>query len=486
MSKQDNVKLQTCVLRVNIQCACDGCKQKIKKLLNKVDGVYQTSIDLDQGKVTVYGNADPAAPSKDQKSVKFSLPAGKGGYDDEDDFDDDSFDDDEFDDEYDDEDDDSLDGYDKKPNKMMAGPDMGGNGPRGPIVLMNSKKGPGGAGFEMPVQFKGKGGNNDAKNGSGGKKGDGKDGKKGKDGGKSKSGGFLGGLLGGGKKKSKASSPEGGKKGNDGNKNGDGWDKKSGGKQFDEGKSKGQMGGGNPMMPQMGNYPMGQQMGGYPMGQMPSAQGLPMGEHYEDILPIIMEKVRHDRRKDVHTRLDFGEGPRERVREDSYSNARARASKPRRVKVQDRLKYGSRHVLDQLGHRRQSAFDRLSDTYSLSTTKSRPQRKDFRDSPRGRGHTRTLSVSKDDLHKDRECLRRTRESYGDYISHSYRDGGHHHHMNRKRDKSPPSSVSRNDSSNGRHRKSTRHQPTDADDLKKPWMCEEENPFTPRILNFESS
>nr|GEY12870.1 reverse transcriptase domain-containing protein [Tanacetum cinerariifolium] len=35
-------------------------------------------------------------------------------------------------------------------------------------------------------------------------------------------------------------------------------------------------------------------------------------EHYKDILPIIMEKVRHDRRKDVHTRLDFGEGPRER------------------------------------------------------------------------------------------------------------------------------------------------------------------------------
>nr|GEZ67206.1 reverse transcriptase domain-containing protein [Tanacetum cinerariifolium] len=149
-----------------------------------------------------------------------------------------------------------------------------------------------------------------------------------------------------------------------------------------------------------------------------------------------------------------------------------RASKPRWVKEQDRLKYGSRHVLDQLGHQRQSAFDRLSDTYSLSTTKSRPQRTDSRDSPRGRGHTRTLSVSKDDRHKDRECLRGTRESYGDYFSHSYRDGGHHRHMNRKRDKSPPSSVSRNDSSDERHRKSTRHQPTDEDDLKKPvWFDE---------------
>nr|GEY21397.1 putative reverse transcriptase domain-containing protein [Tanacetum cinerariifolium] len=188
-------------------------------------------------------------------------------------------------------------------------------------------------------------------------------------------------------------------------------------------------------------------------------------EHYEDILPIIMERVRHDRRKDVHTRLDFGEGPREIVREDSYSNTKARAIEPGRVKVQDRLKYGNLHVLDRLGRRRQSAFDRLSDTYSPSTTKSLPQRTDFRDSPRGRGHTRTLSAPRDDRHKDRECLRGTRESYGDSFSHSYRDGGHLRHIKRKRDKSPPSSVSRSDSSNGRHRKSTRHQPMEEDDLK---------------------
>nr|GEX40208.1 reverse transcriptase domain-containing protein [Tanacetum cinerariifolium] len=117
-------------------------------------------------------------------------------------------------------------------------------------------------------------------------------------------------------------------------------------------------------------------------------------EHYEDILPIIMEKVRHDRRKDVHTRLDFGESPRERVREDSYSNTRARASEPGR---------------------------------------------------------------------DRKCLRGTRESYGDSLAHSYRDEGHHRHMNRK--KRQVSTIQR---------------------LKKPWTYEEENPFTPRIRNFESS
>nr|GEZ38529.1 reverse transcriptase domain-containing protein [Tanacetum cinerariifolium] len=154
-------------------------------------------------------------------------------------------------------------------------------------------------------------------------------------------------------------------------------------------------------------------------------------EHYEDILPIIMEKVRHDRRKDFHTRLDFREGPKERIREDSYySNTRAKATELGRVKVQDRLKYGNRHKTD------------------------------FKDSPRGRSRTRSLTALKDGRHKDRECLRSTRELYGDSFPHFYRDGSHHHHMKRKRDKSPQSSA--------------------------PWMCEEENPFTPRIRNFESS
>ncbi|GJZ52418.1 hypothetical protein Tco_0606933 [Tanacetum coccineum] len=30
-------------------------------------------------------------------------------------------------------------------------------------------------------------------------------------------------------------------------------------------------------------------------------------EHYEDILPVIMDRIRHDKRKEVHARLDFEE-----------------------------------------------------------------------------------------------------------------------------------------------------------------------------------
>nr|GEY35767.1 reverse transcriptase domain-containing protein [Tanacetum cinerariifolium] len=202
-------------------------------------------------------------------------------------------------------------------------------------------------------------------------------------------------------------------------------------------------------------------------------------EYYEDILPIIMDKVRHDRRKDVHTRLDFEEGPRERTREDSHhSSARARTTKPERVKVQDHLRYGDRHVLDRLSHRRQSAFDRLSETYSPSTTKSRPRETDSRDPPRGRSRTHGLNTSREDRLKDREPFRNIGESYDDSFSHSYRDENRSRHMKRKRDnESPLSSVSRSDSSDGKYRRSRskRHKSTDEDDLTRPWMCEEEDP-----------
>nr|GEY02648.1 reverse transcriptase domain-containing protein [Tanacetum cinerariifolium]GEY08029.1 reverse transcriptase domain-containing protein [Tanacetum cinerariifolium] len=127
-------------------------------------------------------------------------------------------------------------------------------------------------------------------------------------------------------------------------------------------------------------------------------------EYYEDILPIIIDKVLHDRRKDVHTRLDFGE---------------------ERVKVQDRLRYGDRHVLDR-----------------------RPS-----DPPLGRSHPHGLDTLREYRPKDRERFRIVGESYDDSFSHSYRDGNHSRHMKRRRDnESPLSRVSRSDSSDGRYQR----------------------------------
>ncbi|KAL1833434.1 hypothetical protein ACET3Z_003085 [Daucus carota] len=57
MSKQDFMKMQSCVLKVNIHC--DGCKNKVKKILQKIDGVCSITINPEQGKVSVIGNVDP-------------------------------------------------------------------------------------------------------------------------------------------------------------------------------------------------------------------------------------------------------------------------------------------------------------------------------------------------------------------------------------------------------------------------------------------
>ncbi|XP_054811517.1 heavy metal-associated isoprenylated plant protein 32-like [Prosopis cineraria] len=66
MNKQDGLKIQTCVLKVNIHC--DGCQHKVKKLLQKIDGVYSVNIDAEQGKVVVAGNVDPSKLIKKLKS----------------------------------------------------------------------------------------------------------------------------------------------------------------------------------------------------------------------------------------------------------------------------------------------------------------------------------------------------------------------------------------------------------------------------------
>nr|GEX37184.1 reverse transcriptase domain-containing protein [Tanacetum cinerariifolium] len=68
-----------------------------------------------------------------------------------------------------------------------------------------------------------------------------------------------------------------------------------------------------------------------------------------------------------------------------------------------------RHVLDRLGHRRRSSFDRLSETYSRSTTKSRPQETDSRDPSRGRSRAHALNASRDDRPKNRERFRSAKD-----------------------------------------------------------------------------
>nr|GEW76157.1 reverse transcriptase domain-containing protein [Tanacetum cinerariifolium] len=143
-------------------------------------------------------------------------------------------------------------------------------------------------------------------------------------------------------------------------------------------------------------------------------------EHYEDILLVIMDKIRRDKRKEVHARLDFRESPKKsrRVREGSQNSSAgtlpARYRNPsERPKMRDRLRYNDGNVFDRLGHRRQRTFDRLSDTYSPSTTKSGSDKANSRDRSHNRGRPRRRDSSPSrDRPRRRDRLCGIKELYG--------------------------------------------------------------------------
>nr|GEU29209.1 reverse transcriptase domain-containing protein [Tanacetum cinerariifolium] len=143
------------------------------------------------------------------------------------------------------------------------------------------------------------------------------------------------------------------------------------------------------------------------------------------------------------------------------------------------------NVFGRLGHQRESAFKRLSDTYSPSATKSRPDREYSKDNSYSRGgpHKRNSSPSRD-RPRSRGRSHGVKESYGNTYS-SYKTGDKHRYHSHdtgrsssmKREKnseSPLSRVSESDTSEGGHWKSwsKRRKPTDEEDLAVPWSCEE--------------
>ncbi|KAI4342185.1 hypothetical protein MLD38_026836 [Melastoma candidum] len=57
MAKEDEV-LKKIELNVCVDC-CDGCKKKVRKALQSVEGVLKTEINSQQQRVAVFGNVDP-------------------------------------------------------------------------------------------------------------------------------------------------------------------------------------------------------------------------------------------------------------------------------------------------------------------------------------------------------------------------------------------------------------------------------------------
>nr|GEU94821.1 hypothetical protein [Tanacetum cinerariifolium] len=213
-------------------------------------------------------------------------------------------------------------------------------------------------------------------------------------------------------------------------------------------------------------------------------------EYYEDILPV-MDKIRRDKRREVHTRLDFGENSRKsrRIREDSQNSsvktlsARYR-NPPESPQIRDRLRNNDGNMFGRLGHRRESTFKRLSETCSPSTTKSGPDRKYSRDDSYGRGrpHKQNSSPSRD-RPRNRGRSHDIEESYGNTCSYRTRDKHRYHSHGIRRSssmkkgrnsKSPLSRVAESSTSERGHwkSKSKRRKPTDEEDLAVPWSFEE--------------
>nr|GEU31677.1 hypothetical protein [Tanacetum cinerariifolium] len=168
-------------------------------------------------------------------------------------------------------------------------------------------------------------------------------------------------------------------------------------------------------------------------------------EHYEDILPV-MDKIRRVKRKEVHTRLDFGENSRknQRMREDSQNSS---------AKTLEYSRDGS---------------------YS-----------------RGRPYKRDSSPSRDRSHDIEESCGNTYPFYRTGDKHRYHSYGTWRSSSMKRGRNSESSLSRMSkscTSEGGHWKSNskRRNPIDEEDLAASWLCEEVDLFTPRILNLKSS
>ncbi|GJZ51640.1 reverse transcriptase domain-containing protein [Tanacetum coccineum] len=164
-------------------------------------------------------------------------------------------------------------------------------------------------------------------------------------------------------------------------------------------------------------------------------------------------RIRRDKRKEVHARLDFRESPKKRrIRKDSQNSSARTLSA--RANSRDR-----------------------------SHSRSRPHRRDSsnKDHPWSRDCSRGVKESYDN----------TRSSYGMGTKHGYhsRDRDRSRYVKRGREsESLLSRVSESCTSDGGHwkSKSKRHKSTYEDDLVVPWICEEVDSFTPRIRNFKSS
>ncbi|GJV68249.1 hypothetical protein Tco_1483758 [Tanacetum coccineum] len=171
-------------------------------------------------------------------------------------------------------------------------------------------------------------------------------------------------------------------------------------------------------------------------------------EHYDDILPIIMDKVHCDKRKEVHTRLDFAERSKNKR---GFSKFKC---------------WRFTHEIPHLFKRPRGSFPALEVAPPIETAPDRDRLRDTEESYDGIYSSQGIRTKYRGPPRDRRRSRSTRR---------WRES-----------ESPPSRGSESSTSDTGHWKSrNKRRKTLEEDLAVPWSCEDVDLFTPRFRNFRS-
>ncbi|GJZ33283.1 reverse transcriptase domain-containing protein [Tanacetum coccineum] len=191
-------------------------------------------------------------------------------------------------------------------------------------------------------------------------------------------------------------------------------------------------------------------------------------EHYEDILPIIMEKARRDKRKKVQTRLNFEENSKKTRRERENSlNSRVENSPtrfhPERSRTRGRERRDVRNVFSRANEGEVCMRDLVIPTRQVQQ------------SPGRAGRTREIPPTVEVIIPE-----------GNVPELKNTPGAPKSRMVILTLRGPRPSIEIDLVTEIDSEATKRRELVDEDDMAVPWTCEDVDPFTPRIRNFKSS
>ncbi|GJX11770.1 reverse transcriptase domain-containing protein [Tanacetum coccineum] len=211
-------------------------------------------------------------------------------------------------------------------------------------------------------------------------------------------------------------------------------------------------------------------------------------KHYNQILPIMTEKVQKEKLQGVQTHLIYGESSRQnsQTREETQLSELSRE----RGKPTHRRSSVSTTVFTRLGHRDRNVFKQLRERKKNVYSRLRPEVAPRRKHTNERRSASSSTSTKDPNRRKKDAINLIR-SYVTCSSEHQReieeewdtaDRASRRHPARTED----SYLSKNENDRGGHWKSRpkKRRSNGKDNLSQPWLYEETDPFTARIQYFK--